>query len=164
MVNSLWRRDRNRLDSLENDDTCSYRTASFFMTMQEVTPLLMIRSSCAADNERIWNIHRTHPDMRPWDYDLFAKVKEPLWGTRYNTRECWWNESGRTPRKIPKILVLSTTFIVPSVPTINSCLHPWVDQSVEVNYVASSYQLFGFILYCLYNKRELLVKLCECRQ
>ena len=26
------------------------------------------------------------PDMSPWHYDLFAKVKEPLRGTRYNTR------------------------------------------------------------------------------
>ncbi|PNF15400.1 hypothetical protein B7P43_G00941, partial [Cryptotermes secundus] len=27
------------------------------------------------------------PDMSPCDYDLFAKMKEPLRGTRYNTRE-----------------------------------------------------------------------------
>ena len=27
------------------------------------------------------------PDMGPCDYDLFAKVKEPLRGTRYNTRD-----------------------------------------------------------------------------
>ena len=27
------------------------------------------------------------PDMSPCDYDLFAKVKEPLRGTRYNTRD-----------------------------------------------------------------------------
>ena len=27
------------------------------------------------------------PDMSPCKYDLFAKVKEPLWGTRYNTRD-----------------------------------------------------------------------------
>ena len=26
-------------------------------------------------------------DMSPCDYDLFAKVKEPLRGTRYNTRD-----------------------------------------------------------------------------
>ena len=27
------------------------------------------------------------PDMSPHDYDLFAKVKESLRGTRYNTRD-----------------------------------------------------------------------------
>jgi transposase len=27
------------------------------------------------------------PDMCPCDYDLFAKMKEPLRGTRYNTRD-----------------------------------------------------------------------------
>jgi hypothetical protein len=27
------------------------------------------------------------PDMSPCDYDLFAKTKEPLRGTRYNKRE-----------------------------------------------------------------------------
>jgi hypothetical protein len=26
-------------------------------------------------------------DMRPCDYNLIAKMKEPLWGTHYNTRE-----------------------------------------------------------------------------
>ena len=33
---------------------------------------------------RFWNIHRT-PDISPCGYDLFAKVKEPLRGTRCNT-------------------------------------------------------------------------------
>ena len=27
------------------------------------------------------------PNMNPWDYNFFAKVKEPLWETRYNTRD-----------------------------------------------------------------------------
>ena len=27
------------------------------------------------------------PDMSPWDYDLFVKVKVPLRGTRYNSRD-----------------------------------------------------------------------------
>jgi hypothetical protein len=27
------------------------------------------------------------PDMSPFDYDLFAKMKEPLRGIRYNTRQ-----------------------------------------------------------------------------
>ena len=60
-------------------------------------------------NGKFWNIHRTHriwihaitissskwkeycerlstTDMSPCDYYRFAKVKEPLLGTRYNTR------------------------------------------------------------------------------
>ena len=36
---SFWRRDCNRMDSGENDDTWWYRTPSFFITMQTVTPL-----------------------------------------------------------------------------------------------------------------------------
>ena len=55
----------------ENDDTWLYRT------LQGVTPLLLSRTSCPASNGRFWSIHRTHP-MSPLDYDLFAKVKEPL--------------------------------------------------------------------------------------
>ena len=38
-----------------------YRTPSFFMTMQGVTPLLLPWISCATDNGGFWNIHRTHP-------------------------------------------------------------------------------------------------------
>ena len=60
VVLSLWRGDRNRMGSGENDDTWWYRTPSFLMTMQGVTPLLS-RTSCAAGNGRFWNIHRTHP-------------------------------------------------------------------------------------------------------
>ena len=47
--------------SWENDDTWCYRTPSFFMTMQGVTPLLLSQTSYAARNGRFWNIHRTHP-------------------------------------------------------------------------------------------------------
>ena len=80
-----------------------YRTASFFMTMQGVTPLLLSRTSCAASNGRFWNIHPPYsPDMSPWDYDLFAKVKEPLPGTRYNTRDELIREIGRSLRNINK--------------------------------------------------------------
>ena len=56
VVLSLWRRVRNRMDS--GDSTLWYRTPSFFMAMQGVTPLL---SRIAAGNGRFWNIHRTHP-------------------------------------------------------------------------------------------------------
>ena len=40
VVHSLWLSDRNRMNSGENDDTWCYRTPSFFMTMQGITPLL----------------------------------------------------------------------------------------------------------------------------
>ena len=42
------------------------------------------------------------PDMSPCDYDLFAKVKEPLRGTRYNTRNELIRAIGRSIRKINK--------------------------------------------------------------
>ena len=48
VVLSLWRRDRNRMNSGENDDTWWYRTPSFFMTMQGVTPLLSWTSCITA--------------------------------------------------------------------------------------------------------------------
>ena len=44
-----------------NDNIWLYRTPSFFMTMQGVTPLLLSQISCAAGNGRFWNIHHTHP-------------------------------------------------------------------------------------------------------
>ena len=50
------------------------QSPSFFTTMQEVTPLLLSRISCAAGNGRFWNIHCTHP-MSPCDYNLFFKIE-----------------------------------------------------------------------------------------
>ena len=64
--------------------TLRAKTQSFFMKMQRVTPLLSL-NSWAAGHGRFWNIHCAHL-MSPCIYDLFAKVKEPLQGTRYNTR------------------------------------------------------------------------------
>ena len=60
----------------ENGDTRWNRTPSFFMTMQGVTPLLLSRTSWAAENGRFCNIHRTHPILvhaisissRKWKY------------------------------------------------------------------------------------------------
>ena len=43
------------------DDTWWYRTSSFFMTVQGVTPLLLSWTSCVTGNGRFWNIHHTHP-------------------------------------------------------------------------------------------------------
>ena len=40
--------------------------------------------------------------MSPWDYDLFAEVKEPLRGTRYNTRDEFIRVIGRSIRNINK--------------------------------------------------------------
>ena len=42
------------------------------------------------------------PDMSPCDYDLFAKVKEPLPGTRYNTRDELLGATGWSKRNINK--------------------------------------------------------------
>ena len=44
-----------------NYSTWWYRTPSFFMTMQRVTPLLLSRTSSAAGNGLFWNIHRIRP-------------------------------------------------------------------------------------------------------
>ena len=40
--------------------------------------------------------------MSPCDYDLFAKMKEPLRGTRYNTRDELIRAIGRSIRNINK--------------------------------------------------------------
>ena len=40
--------------------------------------------------------------MSPFDYDVFAKVKEPLRGTRYNTRDELIRSVGRSVRDIIK--------------------------------------------------------------
>ena len=48
---------------------------------------------------RRWNIHRTHPTS-PCDYGLLAKVKEPLRGIRYNTRDEFIRAIGRSIRNM----------------------------------------------------------------
>ena len=73
------------LNSGENDDTWWYRTPSFFITIQGVTPLLS-RTSCAAGNGRFWNIHHTHPI---WDHVITissSKRKNYCEGTGANKR------------------------------------------------------------------------------
>ena len=85
----------------ENDVTWWYRTLSFFMTMQGVAPLLLSRKSCDACNGRFWNIHHSNP-MSPCDYDLFAKVKEPLRGNRSNTGDELFRAIGRSVKNINK--------------------------------------------------------------
>ena len=50
-----------------------------------------------------WEIleHPTYsPDMSPRDYDFFARLKEPLRGTRYNTRDERIRALGRSMRNI----------------------------------------------------------------
>ncbi|KAJ4438021.1 hypothetical protein ANN_13960 [Periplaneta americana] len=73
------------------------RIPSFFMIMQGVTPLALRRWQ--------WEIPEHPPyshDMNPCDYDLFTKVKEPLRGTRYNTRDELIRAIGRSIRNINK--------------------------------------------------------------
>ena len=62
-----------------------YRTPSFFMTMQSHT------AAAVTDLLRLWQWEiLEHPPyslhVSSCDYDLFAKVKEPLRGIRDNTR------------------------------------------------------------------------------
>ena len=85
----------------ENDDTWWYRTPSFFMTMQGDTPLLVSRTSCVAGNGRFWNNHSTQA-MSPRNYNLFVKVKEPLRGTQYNTRDELIRAVGRSILNVDK--------------------------------------------------------------
>ena len=59
------------------------------------------------ENELCWRweilVHPTYsPDMSPCDYDLFAKVKELLRGTRYHTRYEFIHAVGRSIRNINK--------------------------------------------------------------
>ena len=54
---------------------CVYKTPTFFMTMQGVTPLLSW-TSCAARNGEFWNIHRTHPI---WVHAI--TISSPKWRT-----------------------------------------------------------------------------------
>ena len=74
------------------------------MKMQGVTPLLLSQTSCAAGKQ--WEIleHPSYsPDiMSPCDYNLFAKVKEQLRGTRYNARDELIRAIGRSIRNISK--------------------------------------------------------------
>ena len=71
-----------------NDNARSYTSAA-------------VQTSCPAGNGGFWNIRRTHP-MSPCDYDLFVKVKEPLRGTRYNTRDELIHAIGLSIRNINK--------------------------------------------------------------
>jgi transposase len=43
------------------------------------------------------------PDMSPHDYDLFAKMKEPLRGTRYSTRQEIIRAVGRSQKWTPSV-------------------------------------------------------------
>ena len=86
LIYHLWRRDRNRMYSEENDDTWWYRTLIILHDN--------VRSHSAAVTDLLscwqWEIleHPPYsPDMSPCDYDLVAKVKESQRGMRYNTRD-----------------------------------------------------------------------------
>ena len=85
VVLSLQQIDLNRMDSGVNDDTWWYRIHSIHANARSHT-------SAVKDFLRRWKWeileHPPYsPDMSPCDYDQFAKVKEPLRGPRYNTRD-----------------------------------------------------------------------------
>ena len=64
-------------NSGESEDSWWYGTSSFSMTVQGVTPLLS-RTSCAAGNGRIRNIHRTRPI---WLHGI--NIISPKWKIHY---------------------------------------------------------------------------------
>ena len=77
-----------------------WRRETWWYRMQGVTPLLLSRTSCTPGNGRFWNIHRTHPI---WVHAISIssqKVKEPLRGVLYNTRDELIRAIGRSIRKI----------------------------------------------------------------
>ena len=55
-----------------------------------------------------------HPPYSP-DYDLFAKVKEPLRGTRYNTRDELIRAIGRSLRNINKEARAHGVLLLPNI-------------------------------------------------
>ena len=63
VVLSFWRRDRNLMDSWEDDDTSWYRTPSFFMIMQGVTPPLSW-TSCTAGNSETFTVLNRYESKR----------------------------------------------------------------------------------------------------
>ena len=77
-IRNVWTRRKRRRLVVQN--------SIIFQDNARVTQLLLSRTSCASGNWKFRNIRHTHP-MSPCEYDLFAKVKEPLRGTRYNTRD-----------------------------------------------------------------------------
>ena len=67
MVLSLCRRDRNRMDSRENDNTWWYRTPSLFITVQRVTPLLSRTSwQLAIGDSGTSTVLTRYESMRLW--------------------------------------------------------------------------------------------------
>ena len=94
----------------ENDDIWWYRTPTFSMTMQGVTPLLP-RTSCAAGNGRFWNIHRTHPiwvhaitNLRPSERTTARNpVQHKRWAYPCSIRNINKVESADGVRRLPNI-------------------------------------------------------------
>ena len=87
MVLSLSRRDSNRMD-LYRVSTVDV-PESPLPTAQEVHGGSSVVIPCIiVKNDRVL-YHQVSFLLSPCDYDLFSKVKEPLRGTRYNTRDQW---------------------------------------------------------------------------
>ena len=77
-----------------------YITPSFFITMQGVTA--PIKDLLRLRQLEILEYPPCSSDMSPCDYELFAKVKEPLRGTRYKTGDELVSAMGRSIRNINK--------------------------------------------------------------
>ena len=73
----------------KKDDAWCYRTTTFFIIMQGVTSLLAVTDLLRRCKWEILEYPHYSPNMSPCDHDLFAKVKEPLRGIRYNKHKRW---------------------------------------------------------------------------
>ena len=100
VIRSLRRRDRNRMDS--------YRVSTVDVPESHISsgaigPWQQQQCNSLHCHEEWWG--SVTPILFSWaldDYDLFAKVKEPLLGTRYNTRDERVRAIGRSIRNINK--------------------------------------------------------------
>ena len=70
----------------ETTDTWWYRSLSFFMTMQGVTPLFAVTDLLRRCQWETLEHPPYSPDMSLCDYEHFAKAKESIRWSRYNTR------------------------------------------------------------------------------
>ena len=102
MVLSLSRRDHNRMylirvDTVDVPESPKIPAAQEVLdSSSDVTPCIVMKN----DGVQYRQCRRFL--LSPFDYDLFAKVKEPLRGTRYNTRDKLIRAIGWAIRNINK--------------------------------------------------------------
>ena len=95
------------------DLLATWSSEPFFNLARTIQNLIILHDTERSDTAAVMDLLRRwqwqilehppySPDMSPCDYDLFAKVKEPLRGTRYNTRDELIRAIGRSIRNINK--------------------------------------------------------------